>query len=187
MHRENAARSVWARPGDERGLPLPEQHLKRPTRARQLIIRQKKIEGVIQRQGDGFPLGQCCVAYLRHLLRERQLAPRSADHITVRRSGRRQSGRGKHASKPTSPPAWRGPGACLASMDRRGAVLRWRWRTNSWRTITRLRLRNPLGFRCRRGSPQSTAFGLFGPLPPPELSSMQHLALGEKNNEIAEE
>jgi hypothetical protein len=44
-------------------------------------------EGVIQRQGNGFPLDQSRVAYLRYLRRERQQSPRTeadADHIKVK-------------------------------------------------------------------------------------------------------
>jgi hypothetical protein len=44
-------------------------------------------EGVIQRQGDGFPLDQSRVAYLRYLRRERQQSPRTeadADHLKVK-------------------------------------------------------------------------------------------------------
>jgi hypothetical protein len=37
-----------------------------------------EAEGVIQRQGDGFPLDQSRVAYLRYLRRERQQSPRAA-------------------------------------------------------------------------------------------------------------
>ena len=36
-----------------------------------------EAEGVIQRQGDGFPLDQSRVDYLRYLRRERQRSPRS--------------------------------------------------------------------------------------------------------------
>jgi hypothetical protein len=46
-----------------------------------------EAEGVIQRQGDGFPLDQSRVAYLRYLRRERQQSPRSeadADHVKVK-------------------------------------------------------------------------------------------------------
>ena len=46
-----------------------------------------EAEGVIQRQGDGFALDQCRVAYLRYLRRERQQSPRSetdADHVKVK-------------------------------------------------------------------------------------------------------
>ena len=35
-----------------------------------------EAEGVIQRQGDGFPLDQSRVAYLRYLRRERRQSPR---------------------------------------------------------------------------------------------------------------
>ena len=41
-------------------------------------IAKLEAEGVIQRQGDGFPLDQSRVAYLRHLRRERRQSPRAA-------------------------------------------------------------------------------------------------------------
>ena len=41
-------------------------------------ISKLEAEGVIQRQGDGFPLDQSGVAYLRYLRRERQQSPRAA-------------------------------------------------------------------------------------------------------------
>jgi gluconate kinase len=50
-------------------------------------IDKLEAEGVIQRQGDGFPLDQSRVAYLRHLRRERRQSPRSeadADHVRVK-------------------------------------------------------------------------------------------------------
>ena len=50
-------------------------------------IGKLEAEGVIQRQGDGFPLDQSRVAYLRFLRRERQQSPRSeadADHVKVK-------------------------------------------------------------------------------------------------------
>jgi hypothetical protein len=46
-----------------------------------------EAEGVIQRQGDGFPFDQSRVAYLRYLRRERRQSPRSeadADHVKVK-------------------------------------------------------------------------------------------------------
>jgi hypothetical protein len=46
-----------------------------------------EAEGVIQQQGDGFPLDQSRVAYLRYLRRERRQSPRSeadADHVKVK-------------------------------------------------------------------------------------------------------
>ena len=50
-------------------------------------IGKLEADGVIQRQGDGFPLDQSRVAYLRYLRRERQQSPRSeadADHVKVK-------------------------------------------------------------------------------------------------------
>jgi hypothetical protein len=50
-------------------------------------IGKLEAEGVIQRQGDGFPLDQSRVAYLRYLRRERRQSPRSeadADHVKVK-------------------------------------------------------------------------------------------------------
>jgi hypothetical protein len=44
-------------------------------------IGKLEAEGVIQRQGDGFPLDQSRIAYLRYLRRERQ-HPRSAADAT---------------------------------------------------------------------------------------------------------
>jgi hypothetical protein len=46
-----------------------------------------EADGVIQRQGDGFPLDQSRVAYLRYLRRERRQSPRSeadAEHVKVK-------------------------------------------------------------------------------------------------------
>ena len=50
-------------------------------------IGKLEAEGVIQRQGDGFPLDQSRVAYLRYLRRERQQSPRAeadAEHVRVK-------------------------------------------------------------------------------------------------------
>ena len=50
-------------------------------------IGKLEAEGVIQRQGDSFPLDQSRVAYLRYLRRERQQSPRGeadADHVKVK-------------------------------------------------------------------------------------------------------
>jgi hypothetical protein len=50
-------------------------------------IGKLEAEGVIQRQGDGFPLDQSRIAYLRYLRRERQQSPRSkadAAHVAVK-------------------------------------------------------------------------------------------------------
>jgi hypothetical protein len=40
-------------------------------------IGKLEAEGVIQRQGDGFPIDQSRVGYLRYLRRERRQSPRS--------------------------------------------------------------------------------------------------------------
>jgi hypothetical protein len=50
-------------------------------------ISKLEADGVIQRQGDGFPLDQSRVAYLRYLRRERQQSPRTeadAAHVAVK-------------------------------------------------------------------------------------------------------
>jgi phage terminase Nu1 subunit (DNA packaging protein) len=50
-------------------------------------IGKLEADGVIQREGGGFPLDQSRVAYLRYLRRERQQSPRSeadADHVKVK-------------------------------------------------------------------------------------------------------
>src|SRR4249920_2703178 len=50
-------------------------------------IGKLEAEGVVQRQGDGFPLDQSRVAYLRYLRRERQQSPRveaDAAHVVVK-------------------------------------------------------------------------------------------------------
>jgi len=50
-------------------------------------ISKLEAEGVIQRQGDGFPLDRSRVAYLRYLRRERRQSPRSeadADHVKLK-------------------------------------------------------------------------------------------------------
>src|SRR6478752_7205461 len=50
-------------------------------------IGKLEAEGVIQRQGDGFPLDQNRVAYLRYLRRERRQSPRSeadAEHALAK-------------------------------------------------------------------------------------------------------
>jgi hypothetical protein len=50
-------------------------------------IGKLETEGVIQRQGSGFPLDLSRVAYIQHLRRERRQSPRSeadADHVKVK-------------------------------------------------------------------------------------------------------
>jgi hypothetical protein len=45
-----------------------------------------EAEGVIQRQGDGFPLDQSRIAYLRYLRRDRRQSPRSEADIALARA-----------------------------------------------------------------------------------------------------
>ena len=50
-------------------------------------IGKLEAEGLIERQGEGFPLDQSRVAYLRYLRRERWQSPRTAadaDHVKVK-------------------------------------------------------------------------------------------------------
>jgi hypothetical protein len=50
-------------------------------------IGKLEAEGVIQRQGDGFPLDQSRVGNLQYLRRDRRQSPRSeadADHVKVK-------------------------------------------------------------------------------------------------------
>ena len=50
-------------------------------------VTKLEAEGVIQRQGSGFPLDQSRVAYLRYLRRERRQSPRSeadAAHVAFK-------------------------------------------------------------------------------------------------------
>ena len=50
-------------------------------------IGKLEAEGVIQRQGDGFPLDASRVAYLRYLRRERRQSPRAeadAEHASAK-------------------------------------------------------------------------------------------------------
>ena len=47
-------------------------------------IGKLEADGVIQRQGDGFPLDQSRVAYLRYLRREHRHAPRSQAELLLR-------------------------------------------------------------------------------------------------------
>jgi hypothetical protein len=52
-----------------------------------MYISKLEAEGVIQRHGDGFPLEQSRVDYIRYLRRERRQSPRSeadADHVKVK-------------------------------------------------------------------------------------------------------
>ena len=50
-------------------------------------IGKLEADGVIQRQGDGFPVDRSRIAYLRYLRREHRRSPRAeadADHVKVK-------------------------------------------------------------------------------------------------------
>src|ERR1700754_3495230 len=50
-------------------------------------IGKLEAEGVIQRQGDGFPIDQSRIAYMRYLRRERRQSPRTeadTEHVKVK-------------------------------------------------------------------------------------------------------
>src|SRR3954447_22069836 len=70
-----------ARPPSDRdpesSRPSGRRHWRCTSHCRRTYIGKLEAEGVIQRQGDGFPLDQSRAAYLRHLRRERQQSPRN--------------------------------------------------------------------------------------------------------------
>ena len=65
-------------------------------------IGKLEAEGVLQRQGDGFPLDQSRVAYLRYLRRERRQSPRSEADADFQRA-KSELIRLRIAEKPTAP------------------------------------------------------------------------------------
>jgi hypothetical protein len=71
----------------KRPRPSARRHWRSHLDCSRTYIGKLEAEGVVQRQGDGFPLDQSRVAYLRYLRRERQQSPRSeahADHVKVK-------------------------------------------------------------------------------------------------------
>ena len=76
--------------------------------ARQTYIGKLEAEGVIQRQGDGFPLDQSRVAYLRYLRRERRQSPH----------GEAEAAHAKAKTEMLQLPATPGTSACSAFRDR---------------------------------------------------------------------
>jgi len=77
-----ASRPRSRKPGTVRASALP-QHLD----CSRTYIGKLGAEGVIQRQGNGFPLDQSRVAYLRYLRRERRQSSRTeadADHVKAK-------------------------------------------------------------------------------------------------------
>ena len=85
-HRPPVAKPV-SRPRSRRAETVSASALAQHLDCSRTYIDKLEAEGVIQRQGDGFPLDQNRVAYLRFLRRERRQSPRSeadADHVRVK-------------------------------------------------------------------------------------------------------
>jgi hypothetical protein len=80
------AKSV-SRPRARKLAPVSASALAQHLDCSRTYIGELEAEGVIQRQGDGFPLDQSRVAYLRYLRRERRQSSRGeadADYVKVK-------------------------------------------------------------------------------------------------------
>ena len=77
IDRPPAARATVSRPRSRRPATVSASALALHLDCSRTYIGKLEAEGVIQRQGDGFPLDQSRVAYLRFLRRERKQSPRS--------------------------------------------------------------------------------------------------------------
>src|SRR3954454_2422033 len=67
--------------------PSGRRHWRCTSHCSRTYVGKLEAEGVIQRQGDGFPLDQSRVAYLRYLRRGRRQSPRSeadAEHAKAK-------------------------------------------------------------------------------------------------------
>jgi hypothetical protein len=85
--RPPVARAALSRPRSRKSATVSASALAQHLDCSRTYIGKLEAEGVLQRQGDGFPLDQSRVAYLRFLRRERQQSPRSeadADHVKVK-------------------------------------------------------------------------------------------------------
>jgi hypothetical protein len=86
IDRPPAARATVSRPRSRKAATVSASALAQHLDCSRTYIGKLEAEGVIQRQGDGFPLDQCRVAYLRYLRRERQQSPRAvadAEHAAA--------------------------------------------------------------------------------------------------------
>jgi hypothetical protein len=77
MARPSVAKPV-SRPRSRKPATVSASVLARHLDCSRTYIGKLEAEGVIQRQGDGFPLDQSRVAYLRYLRRERRQSLQSA-------------------------------------------------------------------------------------------------------------
>ena len=87
IDRPPAARATVSRPRSRRPATVSASALALHLDCSRAYIGRLEADGVIQRQGDGFPLDQSRVAYLRYQRRERQQSPRTeadAAHIAAK-------------------------------------------------------------------------------------------------------
>jgi hypothetical protein len=85
--RPPAARAAVSRPRARKPATVSASALALHLDCSRSYIGKLEAEGVIQRHGDGFPLDQSRVAYLRYLRRERRQSPRTeedADHVKIK-------------------------------------------------------------------------------------------------------
>ncbi|MEY9131933.1 phage terminase Nu1 subunit (DNA packaging protein) [Bradyrhizobium diazoefficiens] len=78
IDRPPAARAAVPRPRSAKPATVSASALALHLDCSRTYIGKLEAEGVIQRQGDGFPLDESRVAYMRYLRRERQQSPRAA-------------------------------------------------------------------------------------------------------------
>ena len=82
-----AARATVSRPRSRKPATVSASALAQHLDCSRTYIGKLEAEGVLHRDGSGFPLDQSRVAYLRYLRRERRQSPRSeadADHVKVK-------------------------------------------------------------------------------------------------------
>ena len=87
IDRPPAARATVSRPRSRKPATVSASALARHLDCSRTYIGKLEAEGIVQRQGDGFPLDQSRVSYLRYLRRERQQSPRTqadADHVKAK-------------------------------------------------------------------------------------------------------
>src|ERR1700694_3288841 len=77
IDRPPVARAAASRPRSRKPATASASALALHLDCSRTYVGKLEAEGVIQRQGDGFPLDQSRVAYLRFLRREKQQSPRS--------------------------------------------------------------------------------------------------------------
>jgi hypothetical protein len=85
-HRSLVAKAAASRPRSVKPATVSATALALHLDCGRTYIHKLEAEGVIQRQGDGFPLDASRVAYLRFLRRERQQSPRSEANADFQRA-----------------------------------------------------------------------------------------------------